>query len=155
MPRHVRSSHRITIGLPADACQRLFTPAGEELWVEGWQPVYHHPADGRTAAGMVFSTGSGDEATWWTLVDYRTEAPRLARYVRVTPASRSGIVEVRCTPLSPMSTEVEVGYEMTAVTPQGEAALAAYEGEAFVGMIEQWRSLIEAHLPALATASIR
>ena len=49
MHRHCR--HRITVDLPVDAAFMLFTPAGEELWVDGWAPRYVHPSDGRTEAG--------------------------------------------------------------------------------------------------------
>jgi len=155
MPTHLSRSHRIRIPLPADQCQRLFTPAGEELWVEGWRPRYLHPADGRTQAGMVFTTGAGDELTFWTLVDYSTGPGRHARYTRVTPALRSAFVEVTCTPLSPDDTDVEVRYTLTALTQGGEAQLAALDDAAFAAMIDGWRSGIEARLPELRSAVIR
>ena len=57
MPRHAHASHRIVVDAPVDQAFMFFTPAGEELWAEGWQPSYIHPSDGRTEAGMVFTTG--------------------------------------------------------------------------------------------------
>lgn len=155
MSKHVRAQHTITIDLPVEQCQKLFTPAGEELWIDEWRPRYHHPADGRTQPGMVFSTGSGDELTVWSLVDYESGERHRARYTRVTPALRSGTVEVRCRALAPQRTEVDVRYELTALTPAGENSLQAYEPAPFAEMIEGWRAMIGARLPALATASIR
>lgn len=154
MPTHRLVSHTIRLPAPADACQRFFTPAGETLWVDGWQPRYLHPADGRTVEGMVFTTGSGDALTFWSLADYRSTPEPYARYTRVTPASRSAFVEVRCTPVGSSETDVEVRYSLTALTPQGEADLADFEEAPFVRMIEGWRERIEARLPALLAAHI-
>lgn len=153
---HLRSEHRVTVALPIRQCQMLFTPAGEELWVDGWQPTYHYPADGSTQRGMVFSTGSGDELTFWSLVDFdRGPVRYYARYTRVTPALRSGFVEVECSVLEPDLTLVVVTYEMTAMTAAGVASLEGYKPENFVPMIEEWKSLVESKLPTLATANIR
>lgn len=151
MPKHVSSRHRFQLDLPAPACQQLFTPLGETHWVPGWQPVFVHPADGRTTAGMVFTTGSGDDFTVWTLADWQSVDAHYARYVRTTPAQRTGFVEVWCRPQGPARTEVEVGYTLTALSAPGEAALASFEGEAYVAMIEGWRTMIEAAGAGLVT----
>jgi len=60
-------THTIEIAVPVAQCQRLFTPAGEELWVDGWRPNDVMPSDGRTERGMVFTTGAG-------LIGYPTPA---------------------------------------------------------------------------------
>jgi hypothetical protein len=103
---------------------------------------------------MVFTTGAGEEFTIWTLADFDTHS-HYARYVRVTPASRSGFVEVRCAAVHACLTSVTVTYELTALTAQGERALDAFEGSAFKAMIEAWRSAIERRLPQLLAAEIR
>jgi len=154
MPAHVDSSHRIRIDMPAAACQRLFTPAGEERWVEGWAPHYLQPPDGRTTPGMVFTTGEGPAHTIWMLADFDTSRLH-ARYVRTTPGSRSGCVIVDCLPDGPHATLVDVRYTLTALTPQGERDLAAYEGAAYAAMIESWKTEIDARLPELRGAAIR
>lgn len=157
MPTRVASTHRIRIAAPLAQCRMLFTPAGEELWVDGWRPHYRVPADGRTEPGMVFTTGSGDEYTVWILTDFEQRSARetYARYARTTPALRTGLVEVRCLGDGGDTTEVEVGYTLTALNEAGERSLAAYEGERYVEMIEGWRREIEARLPGLLAAAIR
>lgn len=154
MSQRIRASHVISIDAPVAQCQRFFTPAGEELWVEGWRPNYIVPDDGSTEVGMVFTTGSGDEFTVWSLVDFDT-AHFYARYARVTPALRSGYVEVRCWPTGPDTTAVEVTYTMTALTPAGVEALSSFEGAAFKTMIEGWRERITARLRELLATRIR
>jgi len=153
MGRRVRSRHRITLPLPAGQAFMLFTPAGEAHWVPGWAPRYLHPADGRTEAGMVFTTGEGEDFTVWHLADFDRGALS-SRYVRSTPASRSGFVRIDCRPLGAERTEVAVEYEMTALSDGTAGTLDAYEGEAFAAMIEQWRELIEARLPALRALAV-
>jgi hypothetical protein len=153
MARHVRSEHRFRIAAPADTALNFFTPAGEELWAAGWQPRYLHPSGKSTCTGMVFTTGEGDEFTIWMVADF-DRAGRRARYVRTTPASRTGLVEVQCVPVNAGHTDVIVSYEMTALSPQGEASLAGYEGAAFVEMIEGWGRDIGQRLPELLRADI-
>jgi hypothetical protein len=128
--------------------------AGEELWVDGWQPTYVHPVDGRTEAGMVFTTGSGADFTLWSLADFDTHA-HYARYVRVTPASRTGFVEVRCTALGVALTRVEVTYVLTALNTEGERVLEGFRGLAFAATIEEWKRAIDARLPMLLESRIR
>lgn len=148
-------SHRIELPLPLLQAQRLFTPAGEELYVDGWVPHYVHPADGRTEAGMVFTTGSGEQFTLWTLVDFETGPRHVARYCRVMPALRCDIVEVSCEALGTERSAVTVRYTLTALTPAGERSLDDFAPAAFATRIEGWREAIEARLPALRNASIR
>ena len=157
MPRHVQSSHLIVVDMPADQCFMLFTPAGEELWVEGWRPEYIHPADGRTVAGMVFTTGAGkdgEESTVWTLADFDREQRR-SRYVRCTPGSRTGFVEVRCRALDGARTEVVVSYTLTALSAAGEKVLEGFEGERFAAMIDGWGAEIATQRESLLQAEIR
>lgn len=149
--KHVRATHRIRIAAPIDRCIRFFTPRGEELWVDGWAPRYLHPADGRTQVGMVFTTGSGDAYTIWMLVDF---ADHRARYARVTPALRTGFVEAICHATTAAESEVDVTYELTALTDAGVATLADYAPERYPAMIEGWKQLIDAKLPALLDARI-
>ncbi|MED5618280.1 SRPBCC family protein [Ideonella sp. BN130291] len=154
MPLHTDASHTITIEAPIERCFMFFTPAGEELWVDGWQPQYLWPSDGRTEAGMVFTTGQGEEHTIWMLVDFDRRAHR-SRYARVTPGSRTGLVEVRCRALDAERTEVSVSYMLTALSAAGATALQAFEGEAFARMIDGWAVQIAARRDALLAAHIR
>jgi hypothetical protein len=154
MQHHVQNEHRIRVAAPPAQAFLFFTPAGEELWVEGWQPAYVLPSDGHTEAGMVFLTGQGAEATIWQLADF--DPQRLySRYVRTTPALRTGFVEIQCTPAVGHATEVMVRYAMTALSPEGVVSLDSYRGDAFRAMIDGWAERIAAHLPALLAAQIR
>lgn len=154
MSHHLHARHDIVVEAPVHQAFRFFTPAGEELWVDGWTPAYVHPADGRTEAGMVFTTGQGDEHTIWTLVDFDPVAHR-SRYLRCTPASRTGVVEVRCAALDTGRTRVSVSYTLTALNDAGVQALQAFEGPRFAAMIDGWAEAIARRLPELLGVRIR
>ncbi|NKJ45430.1 hypothetical protein CIC12_01455 [Burkholderia sp. SG-MS1] len=153
MAHRLHASHRIMVDAGVDQAFMFFTPAGEELWVDGWKPTYVYPRDGRTESGMVFTTGQGDELTIWTLADFDRQAHR-SRYVRCTPASRTSLVEVRCVALDKARTEVWVSYELTALNAAGELALQDFEGERFAAMIDDWARKIAACRELLLAASI-
>ena len=137
---HSEVAHKMSLPLPVGACFALFTPIGEKNWVPGWQPRFLWPADGRTQKGMVFLTGQGVEETYWTVVDF-DEGGHYVRYCRLTPASRSVMVEVRCVATGPESTEVEVRYALTGHNEAGNETVRAF-AQAYPGMIEEWRTLI-------------
>ena len=83
------------------------------------------------------------------VLDYEPGLGR-ARYSRVTPGSRVVLVEIVCTAAGPGSTDVRVTYQLTGLSPAGNAAIERFVGPAFVVMIEEWRSLILAALAARA-----
>jgi hypothetical protein len=148
MSKHVHNQGRIRVNAPAATAFHFFTPRGEEIWIDHWRPNYVFPSDGTTRCGMVFTTGEGDEFTIWQLLDFDPLARR-SRYTRTTPASRTGTVTIAVQPLDDRHAQAEVSYEMTALTAPGEAALAAYEGEAFSRMLEDWALRIERNLAEL------
>jgi hypothetical protein len=142
--RHEKAKHRITLPIPADEALELFTPEGERLWIEEWNPRYLHPANGETIEGMVFVTGEGPESTYWTMMDFDIVRHRV-RYSRVTPGSRSTVVEVVCVP-SGRQCHVEVSYALTGMSEDGNALVDGFVGDAYAAMIEGWREKIVAYL---------
>ena len=138
---HIERSHTITIPLPIERAFPLFTPIGEIDWAPGWHPDFLHPTDGATQAGMVFTTAADDVTTLWACTDWAPAEHRV-RYARVTPSNRFGFVDVRCI-ADGASTQVEVGYQFTALGPKGEAYMAALTPEAFAAMIDEWKRLIK------------
>ena len=143
--RHEKVSHGISLPISADEAIEFFTPEGERMWVDGWAPRYFHPANGETIEGMVFETGEGDELTYWTVVNFDLAGCR-ARYSRVTPGSRSTIVEVICKEDGENACRVEVSYTLTGLSEAGNAVIEAFIGDVYVAMIEGWRTNILEHL---------
>ncbi|WP_343712037.1 SRPBCC family protein [Inquilinus sp.] len=139
---HLERCHAIVLAGPVDRVFPLFTPAGETLWAEGWDPEFLHPASGDIMDGMVFRTRHHGETTLWACIDWNPESHRV-RYVRVTPSSRFGFVEVVCREAPGGRTEATIAYTYTALSPQGRVHLAELSEAAFTRMIEDWRNRID------------
>ena len=139
MARRETQSGGFELALPMDEAFKLFTAEGERLWVPGWAPEILGPLP--QAAGLVFLTGEGAERTIWTVIE--SDPPGRILYSRVTPGSRAGLVEVRLGERG-NRTGVDVGYDLTALSDEGEQALDAYAGAAFADMLVTWERLIAA-----------
>lgn len=151
MTSHLERSHSIVLCGPVDRVFPLFTPIGETLWVEGWEPEFLHPQNGETRQGMVFRTLHGDETTLWTCADWDPVGHRV-RYVRVTPDSRFGFVGVACRQAIDGGTEATIAYTFTALNAAGRSYLSELTQDAFARMIETWKVRIDAWLLTGASA---
>ena len=135
-------SHEITIDRPLSETMPLFTPKGEESWVPGWNPDYITPETGETCEEMLFATSHGDETTFWTCLDWQPEDGHV-RYLRLTPGSRVGFVDVSCRAEGPDKTRVRVSYQLHALSNSGRDYLGEMTQSAFVKMIDEWAQLIK------------
>jgi hypothetical protein len=145
MAVHVSRSHEIVIRGKPNAVFPMFTPAGEETWVDGWRPEYLHPGGSDTVAGMIFRTRHGGEETLWSCVSWQPSCYGI-RYARVTPGSRMGFVDVTCKDAGGGMTSATVTYELTSLSDEGDGVLSQFTSERFRTMLEDWRERIEAVL---------
>jgi len=137
---HIVRSHSLVVEKPLAEAFAFFTPEGERAWAAGWEPRYHHPADGKLERGLVFTTGGGAEHTIWTVV--RLDPPQLVEYIRTTPGSRTGTVLVQCAALGEARTRVTVVYSLTSLATAGERTLRDLDEGAFQRFIESWEEAI-------------
>lgn len=140
MNRTVAHTGRLRVDAAPDHAFPLFTAPGETLWVDGWDPEVLSGTDGR-GKGSVFVTRAGGEAAYWIVVDYDPGA-RHARYARIAPDTRAGTVEVSVRGDGAGGSEVEVTYELTALTARGEEELAAFDAQAYERMLAEWERMI-------------
>lgn len=144
-PLHISRKGVLTVDLaPADALE-LFTPEGERRWVDDWQPEYLYRAGGGDEIDTVFRTRHGGEETLWIVLDHDREEGTAA-YSRLTPGSRLGTVTVSVDGIDERSCWVEVCYEMTGLSPAGNAVLRALNAKAFQAMLDDWQQRIAASL---------
>jgi hypothetical protein len=144
-PAHVEHIGRVEVDRPLREAFTSFTPEGERAWAPGWDPEYLHPRDGAPAAGLTFRTRAGGEETLWYVARFDADRGE-AEYVRITPGSRLGTVSIRCESSGPRTTTVWVSYRLTAVSADGNAALAAFDTTAFTEMMREWQQRIAAAL---------
>lgn len=140
MNRSIRHAGTLHVDAPPQHAFQLFTAPGERLWIDDWDPVVPGGGDGR-AQGSVFVTRAGGDTAYWIVVDYDASALH-ARYARIAPASRAGTVEVFARDDGAGGTEVEVRYELTALTDEGDRQLAAFGPDAYEKMLAGWERMI-------------
>lgn len=143
--KHIERRHTIVVDAPVGRVFPLLTPLGERQWVDAWEPEFLHPPSGETEEGMVFRTSHGGETTLWSCVRWEPEQHH-ARYVRVTPGSRFGFVDVACAAIDADHARVTIAYAYTALSDAGAAALATLGEEGFRTMIDGWKPMLEASL---------
>ena len=137
-----RNTITISVPLPADDAMALFTARGERRWVEGWNPEFPAGEPSEEGDGTVFVTTANGRSTYWVVAV--KDADRV-RYARTTPGFAAGIVEVRLRRSDARSTQVDVTYDLSALTRDGATELddlaARYDED-----IRAWEVAIEAAL---------
>jgi hypothetical protein len=147
-----RLTGRIQVALPPGEAFRLFTPLGERDWAHGWDPTFPVPSLDDTEPGTVFETSAHGQRTIW-LVTGREPGRRIS-YARVTPGDRAGTVTVTVSAAGQPAagqhragrhSEVEVTYELTALTSPAEPRLAEF-ADGFPAYLRSWQDAIAALL---------
>ena len=130
------------LNMTPDQAQPLFTAPGEKLWIPIWDPVILN-GDGYEE-GTAFVTTIHGITTYWLVTDYDTET-RHAQYARVTPGASTGTVDVSISSNGNGGATVNVTYQLTGLSPAGNAALQDSYGESdYAEMMEEWRTMINA-----------
>jgi hypothetical protein len=145
MNRTVTHTGTMHVDAAPEYAFQLFTAPGETFWIDDWDPKVLSGGDGR-ARGSVFITRVGGQETYWVVVDYDAETLH-ARYARIAPGTRAGTVEVTVKDDGAGGSDVEVTYELTALTDAGNNELAAFDKQAYNAMLTDWERMIrEANL---------
>jgi hypothetical protein len=132
---------RFTVDAPADHAIGLSTPEGERSWVQGWDPRYPAGGADQNLVGTVFVTDGAHGEVVWVV----TQAGELDRhYARFDHGGTVGTVEVRCRAAGE-TTEVEVTYRLTAMTPDAAAELDRFAA-GYDRMLAAWEAAIAAAL---------
>ena len=140
MNRTIAHSGTLHVDAAPDHAFQLFTAPGETFWIDDWDPEVPGGGDGR-ARGSVFVTRARGQETYWVVVDYAPDA-RHARYARIAPGTRAGTVEVAVSDDGSGGSEVEVAYELTALSDAGNDELAAFDERAYEAMLASWERMI-------------
>lgn len=136
-PVHVVLTGVVVVERPPGEAFELFTPDGERRWADGWNPVWVQPTTPTLTPGSAFRTIHEGEETVWLVVDVDRTSGRV-RYVRHTPGSRIGTVEVRCAHVPGGGTAARVTYEMPALSAAGQERHAELES-GYVEMLASWK----------------
>jgi hypothetical protein len=124
-----------------EAALFLFTPRGEKLWAEGWDPQFPAPADDDTEPGTVFETDHGQQRTTWVVC--AREPGRSVRYARVVHGQNAGTVTVTLDDAAPAggSRVATVDYDLTALSGEAAADLARFAAH-YPQYLQHWEQAI-------------
>lgn len=139
---HVTRTATLHFAAPVERVLGMFTPAGERLWAQGWDPSFPAGERGDGAdPGTVFTTEHSGPSTWIVVERSATSA----RYARVAHGRNAGLVTVACSPDDDGGTAATVTYELTALSPEAEAELDHFAHE-FPAMMRTWEESVSAAL---------
>jgi len=121
----------------------LFTPRGEKLWADGWDPVFPAPADDDTEPGTVFETAHGEQRTTWVVC--ARETGQSVRYARIAHGRDAGTVTVTLDDgTGPGESRVAtVEYDLTALSAEAAADLARFAA-GYPQFLRHWEEAIAA-----------
>ena len=154
-PEHGTPEHRPPVHSPADpapvrrarlsgsvrlppGCETalfLFTPRGEKLWADGWDPQFPAPAEDDTEPGTVFETAHGPQRTTWVVC--AREPGRSVRYARVVHGQNAGTVTVTLDDAGTATVE----YDLTALSDEAAADLAQFAAH-YAQYLQHWEQAI-------------
>jgi len=137
----VQRNGRLTLHGALEDVVPLFTAEGERRWVPGWEPSFPLP-DHVHERGEVWTTTAAAGTTTWVTAARRHDGVLLAR---VTPDVSAGLVEVTCSAGPDGTTDVDVGYDLTALSEPGQAAVEHLR-EGFDDILRTWQRLAQAAL---------
>jgi hypothetical protein len=137
-----RDTATVNVALPADEAMPLFSARGERRWVEGWDPAFPAGEPSDEGEGTVFVTTANGRTTYWVVAVKDTAG---VRYARTTPGFAAGTVDVRVRRSDARSTQVEVTYDLSALTPEGASDLDVFATR-YEQDIAGWEVAIDAAL---------
>lgn len=144
--RSVEHTKSFEMSVPVEDLFPLFSPAGEKLWVPGWDytDVMGTPD---LAEDYVFLTESHDHGTAeaiWVVKKYDPTNWRVEFY-KIEPGDKVGVVKILCRTLGEGQTEVQVGYKYIALSAVGEAFISDFTAAAYEAFIGEWQILLSRH----------
>jgi len=142
-PRRRRLTGTVRVALPPAEAFRLFTPYGERDWAEGWEPRFPEQVTDDTAPGTVFQTLAHGVTTTWVVL--HREPGRSVSYARVREGVHAGTVGVALAPSESGGSDVTVTYDLTPLTAEAEAELAAFAA-GYPAFMRSWEDAIADHL---------
>jgi hypothetical protein len=150
---HTETAFSLVVQLPYAEAVPLFGLEGERAWAgKHWDPQFIYPKPARDVEGAVFTVKHGAFSAVWVNAVFNLEARHL-QYVYFIPDLMVTTINVRFKPLDEATTQVNVVYARTALTPDGnEHVFAMTEGDKSAG--KDWQQAIDRYLASRKTAGV-
>ena len=145
---HISRSHTIHLDAPPSRVFPLFEPVGEQAWASDWKPIFLFPPSGEAQMGTVFTTQVHEDDghdTIWAMSAYNPASYRLA-YLRVTPGSRVGVIDISCQEMPDGGTAATVTYTFTSLSDEGNEFIARLTQAHYQEYIASWELALNHYL---------
>ncbi len=142
---HIRTNFEFIVHAPYAVTAPLFGPDGERAWAgDDWDPKFIHPQPPNDVEGAVFTVSNGRSTLVWVNTLFDLDA-RHFQYVYFLPELMVSTIDVRFKPIDAGTTQVNVVYTRTALTPQGNEQVARMsEGDGKKD--KEWQQAINSYL---------
>lgn len=146
--QHFETKFSVVIHAPYAEIAPLFGPLGERAWVgDFWKPKFIYPQPPKDVQGAVFTVGEGGEMTVWANTLFDLDA-RHMHYIHFLPGLEVATIDLRFTSIDEQTTQVDVIFTRTALTPAGnEHATRLSNEDQKRG--EMWRQAIGNYLAGI------
>lgn len=145
MPHQVQHSATIQLNAAPAKTFPLFTPKGETLWVQDWNPTYVYPASGEVCLNSVWTTPHAGQDLLWVTVVHQPE-DYSAAYINIVPDVMVRRVDVNFVALDDDKTAATIRYIYTSLSPAGDELLATLTEDYYANMMQDWEESVNAIL---------
>lgn len=149
---HVRNEFEFTVHTPYRVMAPLFGADGERAWAgPQWNPHFLYPQPASDTRGAVFTVQHGHHQAYWVNTAFDLDA-RHVQYAYIIPDVMATLIDIHFSELDPANTKVNVAYERTALSPDGnEHVREAGNSDRDGG--KKWGVAINGYLEKQRTAS--
>lgn len=132
----------------ADSAFPLFSPEGERLWINKWNPQPIYPQNAAATIEFrrdsVFREGEANDESLWTILDADVTNHR-AEYVRHAANSHAAHITVKIDPASEGS-RVTVTYVLTVFGPNAANLATSFSEPAYAEKMRSWQRQLTEYL---------
>jgi hypothetical protein len=130
---------------PASTVFPLLCPVRECDWIPDWRPHAVLSNSGYAELDCTFVTGTGSERAVWTTTRYDA-GKGIIEFVRFGPDPVISRIAIRVAPIDAAACSVELRYQHTALSDDGEAAIAAFGEAEFRAFSDRWQRRLQHYL---------
>ena len=141
-----RASHTYTQHLvaPPAAVFPLLCPVREADWIEGWDALLVVSASGVAERDCAFVTSSLPSNAFWYITRHEPDAGFL-EMIKITPGVTACRVTIQVRAAAGGS-EADVTYCHTSLGPEGDAFVAAFTRDHYLGFMKNWEDRLNHYL---------
>jgi hypothetical protein len=147
---HISTSFKFVVHAPYAMTAPLFGPNGERAWAgKDWDPKFIHPQPPSDVEGAVFTVRDGPLTKVWVNTVFNLDA-RHIQYVYFLPELLVTTIDVRFKIIDAGTTQVNVVYTRTALTPAGNeqvSRMSEFDRKAS----HEWQQAIGNYLASVKT----